>query len=208
MGRYTEAVCRLCRRHGGKLFLKGTRCQTDKCAVSRRPFSPGQHGKVRKKESDYGIQVAEKQKLKRMYGLLERQFRNYFRKASKAKGVTGSLLLQYLERRLDNVVFRLSFAASRSSARQLVRHSLFKVNGKNVNIPSYLVRGGDTIELKPKEKNQKIVKETLELLKDRPVPKWIKRDGEHFKGMILSLPERDDIEYTVDENMIVELYSK
>jgi len=208
MGRYTDSVCRLCRRQGDKLFLKGTRCQTDKCAVARRPFPPGQHGKLRKKESDYGLQVAEKQKVKRMYGVLERQFRNYFRKASLAKGVTGTILLQSLERRLDNVVFRLSFASSRSSARQLVKHSRISVNGKNVNIPSFAVKVGDKVEVRSREGLRKIVKDTLELLKDRPVPKWIKRDNENFKGEILALPERSDIEYTVNENAIVELYSK
>lgn len=208
MGRYTEASCKLCRRHGEKLFLKGTRCQTDRCAVARRAFPPGQHGKIRKKESDYGLQVKEKQKVRRIYGIFEQQFRNYFKLASKSKGVTGEVLLQLLERRLDNVIFRTCFALSRNHARQLVKHNLICVNSRNVNIPSYLVKPGDKIEVKTKEKIRKLVKGTLEILVDRPVPQWLLVDKANFKAEVVSLPTRSDVGFPVNENLIVELYSK
>jgi len=208
MARYTDASCRLCRRQGDKLFLKGTKCQTDKCPVARRPFPPGQHGKIRKKISNYGVQVKEKQKVKRIYGILEQQFRHYFRIASKSKGVTGEELLQLLERRLDNVIYKLCFAFSRTHARQIVGHNLVRVNSKNVNIPSYLVKAGDKIELKPKEKIKKSVKETREILKDRSIPQWLKINDQELSGEVIHLPKREDIDFAVNENLIVELYSK
>ncbi|MCK4463832.1 MAG: 30S ribosomal protein S4 [Candidatus Omnitrophica bacterium] len=208
MARYTDASCKLCRRHGEKLFLKGTKCSTDKCPLARRPFPPGQHGKRRKKVSDYGVQVKEKQKVRRIYGVLERQFRHYFRMASRSKGVTGEMLLELLERRLDNTVYRLCFAFSRNHARQIVRSKLVRVNSRNVNIPSYLVKIGDKIEIKPKEKIEKLVRETKEILKDRPIPSWLKRESEELKAEVIGLPTREDVGFPVDENLIVELYSK
>ncbi|MFH1791921.1 MAG: 30S ribosomal protein S4 [Candidatus Omnitrophota bacterium] len=209
MARYTGASCRLCRRHGEKLFLKGTRCQTDRCAVAKRPFAPGQHGSVRKRKmSDYGLQVQEKQKVRRIYGILERQFRHYFHDASGAKGVTGEVLLELLERRLDNVVFRLGFVLSRNQARQLVKHNLVKVNGRNVNIPSYRVKPGDKVEIKTKEKIRKLVKDCIEITADRTVPKWLKRDAESYSAEVVGRPSRDELGFPVNENLIVELYSK
>lgn len=208
MARYKGASCKLCRRHGEKLFLKGTKCSTDKCPVARRPFPPGQHGKIRKKESNYGLQVKEKQKVKRVYGILERQFRHYFSMASRAKGVTGEVLLQLLERRLDNVIYRLCFALSRNQARQIVKHNLVLVNSRNVNIPSYLVKTGDKVEIKPKDKIKKAAIQTREILKDRPIPAWLKRDPEQLKAEIVSLPKREDVGIPIDESLIVELYSK
>ena len=209
MARYTGASCRLCRRHGEKLFLKGTRCVTDRCAVARRPFPPGQHGKLRKKISDYGLQVQEKQKVRRIYGVLEKQFRIYFKHAAKAKGVTGEILLQLLERRFDNVIFRLGYASSRNEARQIVKHNHFIINGKTANIPSMLVKEGDKIELKPtKEKMKKQIKETVEKVSEREIPKWLKRDETKFSGEIIFLPTKEDIGFHVNENLIVELYSK
>jgi len=210
MARYTLATCKLCRRHGDKLFLKGTRCGTDKCAVGKRPFPPGQHGtgKRRKKESDYGLQMKEKQKVRRIYGVLEKQFRLYFHMASKSKGVTGEVLLQLLERRLDNVVFKLCFASSRNHSRQMVKHNLVLVNGRNVNIPSFLVKPGDVIEVKPKEKIRKAVKDNLELLADRVIPPWLTRDKVAQKAEVAALPTRNDVGFPVSENLIVELYSK
>jgi len=208
MARYTDASCKLCRRQGDKLFLKGTKCQTDKCPVARRPFPPGQHGKIRKKISNYGVQVKEKQKVKRIYGILEQQFRHYFRIASKSKGVTGEELLQLLERRLDNVIYKLCFAFSRTHARQIVGHNLVRVNSKNVNIPSYMVKVGDKIELKSKEKIKKSVKETREILKDRSIPQWLKINDQELSGEVIGLPKREDIDFAVNENLIVELYSK
>ncbi len=208
MARYTEATCKLCRHHGEKLFLKGTRCQTDKCGVTKRAFGPGQHGKGRKKVSDYGLQVKEKQKVKRIYGVLERQFRNYFAMASKSKGVTGAVLLQLLERRLDNVIFRLCYAYSRSQARQMVKHGKVLVNGKKVNVPSYLIKVGDVVEIKSKENTQKSVKEAVEVLNDRAVPSWLNREKDVLKAQVMVLPGRNDVGFPVNENMIVELYSK
>ncbi len=208
MARYTGASCKLCRRHGEKLFLKGTKCSTDKCPLARRPFPPGQHGKIRKKVSDYGVQVKEKQKVRRIYGVLERQFRLYFRMASRSKGVTGEMLLEFLERRLDNTIYRLCFAFSRNHARQIVGNNLVRVNSRNVNIPSYLVKIGYKIEIKPKEKIEKLVKETKEILKDRPIPSWLKRESGELKAEVIGLPTREDVGFPVDENLIVELYSK
>ena len=210
MGRYTESVCRLCRREHEKLFLKGTKCATDKCPVSRREYSPGQHGpsSKQKKLSDYGIQLREKQKVKRIYGLLERQFHLYFERASRAKGVTGTVLLQSLERRLDNIVFRSAFATSRSHARQLVQHGFVYVNGNRVNIPSYLVKGQDKIEIKGAESILKRTRDAYEVLKDRGTPSWLSVDPAHLTAQVNRLPVREDIQLPIEEQLIIELYSK
>lgn len=208
MARYTDSVCRLCRREGTKLFLKGTRCETDKCAVARRAYSPGQHGKVKSKLSNYGVQLREKQKVKRMYGILERQFRRYFANAARSKGVTGEQLLQQLERRLDNVVFRCGFAASRAQARQAVRHGMVYVNGQRVNIPSYQVDRDDALLIKAKENIQKYVRANEEMTKHRSECDWIAVDKEALKATIKRLPERSDIAIPIKEQLIVELYSK
>jgi len=209
MGRYTGAVCRLCRRQGEKLFLKGTKCQTEKCAVNKRAYPPGQHGEgKRKKLSNYGMQLKEKQKVKRIYGVLERQFRKYFKVASKTKGVTGKVLLQLLERRLDNVVFRMGMGISRSQARQIVRHNLIAVNSRRVNIPSYLVDKDDVVEIKSKDKPKIKIKDNLELSKDRTVPSWLEFSAVEMKGKVLRLPEKTDIQQPIQEQLIVELYSK
>jgi small subunit ribosomal protein S4 len=208
MGRYIQASCRLCRREGEKLFLKGTKCNTPKCTLAKRSYAPGQHGQNRVKLSDYGLQLREKQKVKRMYGVLEKQFRRYFSIASKTKGVTGKVLLQLLERRIDNVIFRLGLALSRNQARQLVRHNFVYVNSKRVNIPSFLIKGADIVEIKAKEKAQKKLKDNLELSKDRTIPSWIEFDAANFKAKILRLPEKEDIQLPIQEQLIVELYSK
>jgi len=208
MARYTGPVCRLCRREGEKLFLKGTKCETEKCPFTRRAYAPGQHGQLKTKLSDYGIQLREKQKVKRTYGVLERQFRKYFNMASKTKGVTGKMLLQLLERRVDNVVFRLGLAASRSEARQLVRHNFVYVDSKRVNIPSYLINVGEKIQLKPKEKSVKAIRENLELTKQRERPNWLEFDAEKLEAKILRMPEKEDIPQQIQEQLIVELYSK
>jgi small subunit ribosomal protein S4 len=208
LARYIESVCRLCRRENLKLYLKGDRCYSDKCAVERRGYPPGQHGQGRAKFSNYGVQLREKQKVKRMYGLMERQFRNFFSKAERQKGITGTNLLLLLERRLDNLVYRLGFANSRSEARQLVLHSHFTVNGKKVNIPSYLVRVGEVIELR--EKSRKIAKvgESLEAVARRGIPSWLELEKEQFRGRLVSLPAREDLTMPIKEQLIVELYSK
>lgn len=208
MARYTKSVCRLCRRENLKLFLKGERCYTEKCAFERRGYPPGQHGQGRKKFSDYGAQLREKQKVKRLYGLLENQFRNTFEIADRKKGITGEILLSLLERRLDNTVYRLGFASSRNEARQLVRHNHFLVNQTKVNIPSYLVKPGDVIELR--EKSKKIVRilDALEGVARRGVPSWLELDKEQMKGSVRALPSREDITIPIQENLIVELYSK
>jgi small subunit ribosomal protein S4 len=209
MGRYIGAVCRLCRRQGEKLFLKGTKCQTEKCAASKRAYPPGQHGQGRRQKlSNYGVQLKEKQKVKRIYGVLERQFRKYFEVASKTKGVTGKVLLQLLERRLDNVVFRMGLGISRSQARQIVRHNLIAVNSRRVNIPSYLVDKDDLIEIKAKDKVKIKIKDNLELSKDRTVPSWLEFNAAEMKGKVLRLPEKTDIQQPIQEQLIVELYSK
>ena len=209
MGRYIGAVCRLCRRQGEKLFLKGTKCQTEKCAASKRAYPPGQHGQGRRQKlSNYGVQLKEKQKVKRIYGVLERQFRKYFKIASKTKGVTGKVLLQLLERRLDNVVFRMGMGISRSQARQIVRHNFIVVNAHRVNIPSYLVDKDDLIEIKAKDKAKVKIKDNLELSKDRTVPSWLEFSAAEMKGKVLRLPEKTDIQQTIQEQLIVELYSK
>lgn len=208
MARYTDAVCRLCRRNLEKLFLKGTKCYTEKCPVGKRAFAPGQHGQNRVKLSNYGVQLREKQKVKWMYGVLEKQFRKYFELASKSKGVTGKVLLQLLERRLDNVVFRMGLATSRAQGRQLVRHNLITVNSRRVNIPSFIVDAQDVIEVKAKESPLKKIKENLELNKDRTVPPWLEFDPKSLKAKVLRLPEKEDVLSNIQEQLIVELYSK
>jgi len=208
LARYTKSACRLCRRENLKLFLKGERCYTEKCAFDRRGYAPGQHGQDRKKTSDYGLQLREKQKVKKLYGLLEGQFRNTFKEADRQKGVTGENLLSLLERRLDNAVYRLGFANSRNEARQLVRHNHFLVNQTKVNIPSYLVRPGDVIGLR--EKSKKIVRilEALEGVARRGIPQWLELDKEQMKGTVKALPTREEITLPIQEKLIVELYSK
>jgi len=210
MGRYIDAVCRLCRRQGEKLFLKGTKCDTEKCPITKRAYPPGQHGQGRrqKKLSNYGIQLKEKQKVRRIYGVLEKQFRKYFKIASKRKGVTGKVLLQLLERRLDNAVFRMGLAISRSQARQLVRHNQISVNSRRVNIPSFLVDKDDVIQVKTKEKALNKIKDNLELSKGRTVPSWLEFNKADFSAKVLRLPEKDDIQFPIQEQLIVELYSK
>ena len=206
MARYTDANCRLCRREGQKLFLKGDRCYSSKCALERRGYAPGQHGQGRSKISDYGLQLREKQKAKRFYGLQETQFRNLFDKAARKSGITGENLLILLETRLDNVVFRLGFASSRKEARQLVNHGHFQVNGKKVNIPSYTVKPGDVIKVKEKSTNSPKFKEVKEMT--ITVPAWMTVDVEKLEGKILSVPTRSEIDTPVAEHLIVELYSK
>ncbi len=209
MAVYHDAKCRLCRRAGMKLFLKGARCSSDKCAMERRAYAPGEHGKSRRvKETDYGTQLREKQKARRMYGVLERQFRNYFEKASRAKGVTGEVLLQMLERRLDNVVFRLGFANNRAQARQLVRHRHFSVNGRNVDVPSYLLRVGDTVQVREKSRKMTVIHGALESRKGQSAPEWLEISSETMSGRVLSIPARDSITTPINEQLIVELYSK
>ncbi len=208
MARYTGPSCRLCRREGEKLFLKGTRCNTFKCSVEKRAYAPGQHGSRRTKLSNFGLQLREKQKVKRIYGVLERQFRGYFARAARSKGVTGYVLLQYLERRLDNVVYQLGFATSRNQARQFVDHGMVCLNDKRVDVPSCLVKRDDEISLKVKEKELKLVKENMEATKERTVPAWLEVDTHHLKAKVLRLPEREDIQFAVNEQLIVELYSR
>lgn len=209
MARDRGSDCRQCRREGEKLFLKGTRCYTHKCAIERREYAPGQHGAKRTKLSNFGLQMREKQKVKRIYGILEKQFRLYFFKAARAKGVTGSMLLQFLECRLDNVIYQSGFATSRSEARQIVSHGFVSVNGKRVNIPSFLVKKDDEISLQVKEgKGLKNVKENLEATAQRKIPAWLNVDRDNYKTTVLRLPQREDIEYPVNEQLIVELYSR
>ena len=209
MARYTDPVCRLCRREGMKLFLKGTRCFSDKCAIEKRNFAPGQHGKDRKaKIVGYGLQLREKQKTKRMYFTQESQFRNYFEKAARAKGVTGELLLQALERRLDNVVYRLGFGISRRQARQLVRHGHIHVNGKKVNIPSYPVSVGEEIAIRASSSKLAILEPAKEFASHQNAPNWLEIDRDNYKGKVLALPKREDINAPINEQLIVELYSK
>ena len=208
MGRYTDAVCRLCRRQGEKLFLKGPKCNGPKCTLAKRAFPPGQHGQKRIKLSNYGVQLREKQKVKRMYGVMEKQFRNYFELAAKTKGVTGKVLLQLLERRIDNVVFRLGLATSHASARQIVRHNFIWINSKRVNIPSYLISTNDIIEVKAKDKAKENIRNNMELSKDRTVPSWLEFNAQELKAKVIRLPEKDDIPGMIKEQLIVELYSK
>jgi small subunit ribosomal protein S4 len=208
LARYTKTNCRLCRRENLKLFLKGERCYTEKCAYDRRNYPPGQHGQDRKKFSAYGTQLREKQKVKRMYGILENQFRNIFKEADRQKGITGETLLALLERRLDNIVYRLGFANSRDEARQLVRHNHFLVNHSKVNIPSYLVKPGDVIELREKSKKVVRILEALEGVARRGVPQWLELEKDQMKGSVKGLPTREDITIPIQEKLIVELYSK
>ena len=208
MARYREAVCRICRREGDKLFLKGDRCYTDKCAIARRSYAPGQHGQGRKKMSEYGTQLREKQKAKRYYGLLENQFYHYFELATKMAGKTGENLLKVLESRLDNVVYRAGFAMSRPEARQLVSHGHFTVNGKAVNIPSYLVKAGDVVAIVEKSMSSDKIKGVLEANASRPALNWLSVDKNKAQATVVSLPERGEIDLQVEEQLIVELYSK
>jgi len=208
LARYKDSVCRLCRREGLKLYLKGDRCYTPRCAVERRAYAPGQHGQGRKKVSEYGLQLREKQKTRRIYGILEGQFRRYFDKAERQQGVTGENLLRLLERRLDNVIYRLGLGSSRNEARQLVRHGHFTVNGRKVNIPSYLLRAGDVITVREKSKESPRIKELLERAADRTPPAWLEYDADQATGRVIALPARDQIDAPVQEHLIVELYSR
>ena len=208
MSRYTDANCRLCRREGQKLFLKGDRCYGSKCALDRRSYAPGQHGQGRSKVSDYGLQLREKQKARRFYGLQEGQFRNLFEEAARKQGITGENLMIMLETRLDNVIFRMGFARTRKEARQIVDHKHVLVNGKCVNIPSYLVKAGDSIEIKEKCKGSERYKGILEVTGGRLVPNWLEADQENLKGVVKELPTREEIDVPVNEMLIVELYSK
>ncbi len=208
MARYLGPSCRLCRREGLQLFLKGDRCYTDKCAIERRHYPPGQHGQRRSKLSDYGMQLREKQKVRRIYGVLEKQFRGYFEKAERQKGVTGTNLLVFLERRLDNIVYRLGFANSRAQARQLVRHNQVLVNGRKVNLPSYLVKMGDTIQVTEQGRNLPLIRDALEAVARRGCPPWLELIKEEAKGRVIMFPGREDITMPIQEHLIVELYSK
>jgi len=208
LARYRGAVCRLCRRERMKLFLKGDRCYTDKCAIERRNYPPGQHGQGRVKVSEYGRQLREKQKVKRIYGMQERQFRIYFAGADRSKGVTGLRLLQLLESRLDNMAYRMGFANSRSEARHLVRHGHFTVNGRRVDIPSYLTRPGDAVAVREKSRKVPAVLSALENLESRGVPRWLEVDPKAFQGVVKELPAREDLTFPIEEHLIVELYSK
>ena len=208
MARYIGSVCKLCRREGEKLFLKGNRCYTEKCAIERRPYPPGVHGQKRQKRSDFAIQLREKQKLKRLYGIQERPMRNLFNKATRMKGVTGENLLSLLERRLDNVVYRIGLAASRKEARQLVKHDHFRLNGRKANIPSIIVSAGDIIEVTQKSKESKKIAGGFDANSVREIPAWIEVDKVGFKGTIKDLPKREDVTATIEERLVVELYSK
>ena len=208
MSRYKDEQCRICRREGQKLFLKGSRCYTDKCSVTRRNYAPGDHGQGRKKISEYGTQLREKQKTKAFYGVGEKQFRKYFEMAENKKGITGENLLQILESRLDNVVYRLGFGVSRAQARQFVNHGHFEVNGEKVDIPSYLVKVGDVIAVREIKKDNKTIKENLEVNAARPVPEWLEKDADKMQGKVLRLASREDVDIPVEEHLIVELYSK
>jgi len=208
MARYTGASCKLCRREGQKLFLKGDRCYSDKCAIERRNYVPGQHGQGRKKTSEYGLQLRAKQQARRYYGVLEGQFRGYYEMATKRKGITGENLLAILESRLDNVVYRCGWASSRKEARQLVTHGHFTVNGKRCDIPSYLTKPGEVIALADKSKSSEKIKAVLEATASKPIVKWLELDRENAKAKILAVAEREDIDLAVEETLIVELYSK
>jgi small subunit ribosomal protein S4 len=208
MARYREPLCRICRRHGEKLFLKGDRCYTEKCSVERRKYPPGQHGQRRQKISDYGIQLREKQKVRDSYSVLEKQFRKYYTVAARKKGVTGETLLQLLETRLDNVVFRLGFAANRRQARQFVGHGYFTVNGRKASIPSYQVREGDVIEVVEKRRQLENLADSLSKAEARGIPEWVELDSANMKGKVLHTPSRDEIAIPAQEQLIVEFYSK
>ena len=208
MARYRESACRLCRREGLKLFLKGDRCYSEKCAFERRGYAPGEHGQMRKKHSDYGVQLRAKQKLKRMYGLMEKQFRGYFEKADRQKGITGTNLLLFLERRLDNMVFRMGFANSRTEARQLVRHNHFLVSGKPVNIPSYQLQVGDEDQVMEGSRKVERILDAMESIARRGIPQWLELDKENYRGILKVLPTREELTMPVQEQLVVELYSK
>lgn len=208
MARYTDAVCKLCRREGKKLFLKGSRCYTDKCALARRAYAPGQHGQGRKKSSEYGLQLRAKQQARRYYGIQEGQFHKYFLMAERKQGVTGDNLLQICESRIDNVVYLLGWASSRIEARQLVNHGHYEVNGKRVDIPSYLLKAGDVVTIRQKSRDSEKIKAVIETNGARPVPQWLDLNAEAFSAKVLNLPTRDQIEAPVEEHLIVEFYSK
>jgi small subunit ribosomal protein S4 len=211
MARYNDAVCKLCRREGEKLFLKGERCMSPKCAIERRPYAPGAHGRrsqFRRKESNYALQLRAKQKARRVYGVLERQFRRYFREAERLRGLTGTNLLVILESRLDNVVYRLGFALSRPQARQVVRHGHIEVNGGKVDIPSYLVKPGDVVAIRPGSRKAGMIQDNAVDLEHRAVPDWLSRDERSLSGRVLSMPRREDIDVSIDEQLIVEYYSR
>lgn len=209
MARYTGPVCRQCRREGMKLYLKGERCYTEKCAIDRRSYAPGQHGQRRRgKVSEYGLQLREKQKARRIYGVMERQFRKYFSEADRRKGITGENLLQILESRLDNIVYRMGFAFSRPEARQLIRHGHFTVNGRKVTIPSYLVRPGDVVAVRESSRGKGRFKELAELTRNQGTMEWLEVDGENLTGKVIRLPNRDEIDIPISEHLIVELYSR
>ena len=208
MARYKDEQCRICRRQGQKLFLKGSRCYSDKCSIARRNYAPGQNGQKKSKISEYGTQLREKQKTKAFYGVGEKQFRRYFDMASNSKGKTGEVLLQILESRLDNVVYRLGFASSRAQARMLVTHGAFEVNGHKVDIPSYLVKAGDVIAVREIRKDNGAIKIAVEENGSRPVPAWLEKDQEKLSGKVVTLATREDIDLPVEEHLIVELYSK
>ncbi len=208
MGRYTGPVCRLCRREGIKLYLKGTRCTTEKCAIERRPYAPGQHGQARIRPKEYSLQLREKQKLKRIYGLMEQQFRGYFKKAARGRGITGENLLQILERRLDNVTYRLGFAGSRRQARQLVGHGHFLVNRRNVNVPSFLVKEGDIVEVREVSKELVPIQASVGALESRGLPRWLELDRANLRGRVRALPTKEDAAVPVNEQLVVELYSR
>lgn len=208
MARYTGAVCRMCRREGEKLFLKGERCYSDKCSVARRAYAPGQHGQTRKKVSEYGIQLREKQKARRYYGVLESQFESYFEEAERKPGMTGQNLLRILESRLDNVIYRLGLATSRAEARQLVVHGHYTVNGKRVNIPSYQVREGDVVAVCEKSRQSEKIKAVVETCGARPVPMWLDMNKETLEAKVVRMPNREDIDIDIQELLIVEYYSK
>ena len=208
MARYTDAVCRLCRREGLKLYLKGTRCYTKKCSFERRPTPPGQHGVRRRKVGDYGLQLREKQKVRRVYGVLEKQFRNYFVEATRHSGVTGEYLLRSLEQRMDNVVYRLGFAPSRAAARQLVAHGHFAVNGVPTNIPSYSLRIGDKVEVRASHRERELFKVVKETLKSHQAPDWLSLDAGNLSGTVLAMPRRDQMPLDFNEQLVVEYYSR
>ena len=208
MSRYKDEQCRICRREGQKLFLKGSRCYSDKCSVTRRNYAPGEHGQGKKKLSEYGTQLREKQKTKSFYGIQERQFRKYFEMAETKKGITGEVLLQILESRLDNVIYRAGFGTSRAQARQLVNHGHFDVNGKKTDIASYLVKPGDVITVRENKKDSKTLKENIEINSSKPVPEWLDKNSEKLEVKVLRLASREDVDLPVEEHLIVELYSK
>jgi small subunit ribosomal protein S4 len=208
VARYTGPKCRICRREAGKLFLKGDRCYTDKCAYERRPYPPGQQGRRRSKLSDYALMLREKQKVRRMYGVLEDQFRMYFKEAERRRGVTGANLLAILEQRLDNVVYRMGFANSRDQARQLVRHGIFTVNGHKANIPSMQIKPGDEVVVSESSRKTPVIQEAQQVIARRGCPDWVEVDGDNFKGTVKAAPQREDITFPINEQLIVELYSK